>query len=83
MRAIELNDAGIAVHSAEHTLAESPGYALIGDGELVLGAAAKARARVQPLQANDRCWDELSLEPLPRPAELVGSAGARYGSRHH
>lgn len=68
MRAIELNDAGIAVHSEEETLAESPGYALIGESELLLGAAAEARARLQPLLAHDRCWDELSLEPLPRPA---------------
>ena len=29
MRAIELNDAGIAVHSEEKILAESPGYDLI------------------------------------------------------
>jgi hypothetical protein len=68
MRAIELNDAGIAVHSEEKILAESPGYALIGDAELVLGAGAEARARVQPLQASDRYWDGLSLEALPRPA---------------
>jgi hypothetical protein len=68
MRAIELNDAGIAVHSAEDVLAESPGYALLGDAETILGAAAEARARVQPLQAHDRFWEDLDLEPLARPA---------------
>jgi hypothetical protein len=68
MRVIELNDAGIAVHSEEETLAESPGYALLGEESLVLGAAAEARARTQPLQVSDRHWDELSLEALPRPA---------------
>jgi len=68
MRVIELNDAGIAVHSEEETLAKSPGYALLGEESLVLGVAAESRARVQPLQVSDRHWDELSLEALPRPA---------------
>jgi len=79
MRAIELNDAGLAVHSEERTLAESAGHALIGDGELLLGAAAAARARVQPMLAHDRFWDELSLEALPRPAgRMHNHADATY-----
>lgn len=73
MRVIELNDAGIAVHSEDAALVESPGYAIAGDDALVLGEAARGRARVQPLQAYDRFWDELSLEPLPRPAVRVHS----------
>jgi hypothetical protein len=73
MRVIELNDAGIAVHSEEATLVESPGYAIAGDDALVLGEPARGRARVQPLQAHDRFWDELSLEPLPRPAGRMHS----------
>ena len=68
MRVIELNDAGIAVHSEQAMLAESPGYALLGDEVPVLGVAAEARARAQPLQVSERHWDELSLEALPRPA---------------
>jgi hypothetical protein len=68
MRVIELNDAGIAVHSEEKILAESPGYALVGDNGVVLGRAAAARARVQPLQAVDRFWEELGIEALPHPA---------------
>ena len=60
--AIEINDAGLIVADRERVLAIEPGYALVENGAIVTGAAAYARARLQPRQVSNRYWAQLSLE---------------------
>jgi len=69
--AIELNDAGIRVARADGILTTEPGCALVGEKVLVVGREAFARARLEPHQATDRFWSELSLDPLPRQSATV------------
>jgi hypothetical protein len=66
--AIEINDAGIAVARDGRLVLESPGYALAEANGLLLGPEAEARAYLLPGQTYTRFWDELSTEPLSRPA---------------
>jgi hypothetical protein len=50
-------------------LAASPGVALADQAGLVIGEAAAAGARLQPVIANDRFWSDLSVDALARTAE--------------
>lgn len=71
---IELNDSGVCVFRADGTFECSPGFASIQSGELILGAAARAQARLQPRQTNSRFWQRLGLAALP----------SQFGkARHH
>lgn len=64
--AIEMNDCGmLAVRNSELVL-DSPGYALLGDGEPMVGRRAAEQAFLSPSQISSRFWDELSTAPLPR-----------------
>lgn len=69
--ALELSDAGILVRSSSETpsddTAESPGFALLESGALVVGSEARDRARLRPRLIHNRFWDRLGTEPLPRP----------------
>jgi len=66
--AIEIHDAGIAVVRDGRLVLESPGYALAEADGLLLGPEAEARAYLLPGQTYSRFWDELSTQPLSRPA---------------
>lgn len=70
-RVIELNDIGITLVEDGRVLATSPGYALLEDSGALLGEAARAVARVQPLKVNHQFWHELSTQ-----VRLQGVAGA-------
>jgi len=70
-RVIELNDVEVTLADEGRVLATSPGYALLEDNGPILGAAARAAARVQPLRINNRFWSELSTRALARP--VVGA----------
>ncbi|HZF15875.1 MAG TPA: FHA domain-containing protein [Steroidobacteraceae bacterium] len=72
-RVIELNDAGVMLADDGQVLATSPGYALFEEQGVVLGEAARAAARMQPLRVNHLFWSELSNRPLPRAAAGVRS----------
>lgn len=64
---IELNDAGIRVgrsDGANSQLAESPGVAVVGRKNLLLGEAALRQSRLQPVETNSLFWHRLSAEPL-------------------
>jgi hypothetical protein len=67
--AVELNDAGLVVAHATGdgiaVSAPSPGCALLSDGKVLTGAEAAARARITPLYAQTRFWQQLGLDRLP------------------
>lgn len=66
--AIELNDAGVLV-GREGTLDEvGPGYALLEKTGLLTGMEAYRAARLKPTLVNNRFWDQLSTDPLPKPS---------------
>jgi hypothetical protein len=73
-RVLELNDAGLAIGDGGALFVESPGYATFEAGEVLLGEAARARARIAPRQTHTRFWQRLGLEPLH---------GAPAQVRHH
>ena len=43
---------------------QSPGYALLEDGEYRFGQAARGSARLRPRDINNRFWWQLNTEPL-------------------
>lgn len=66
---IELVDAAVTAVRDGVRLAGSPGVALVDPAGLVIGEAAAAGARLQPVIANDRFWSDLSVDALARTAE--------------
>lgn len=69
--AIEINDSGVIVANEAGVLAVEPGFARVDGGRIVTGEQARASARLQPRQTNNRFWSALSLD--------AGSAGADIG----
>lgn len=73
--ALELNDADLVLARAGGEGAvvtgSNPGYAVLHEGQLLVGADAAARSRIAPLYANNRYWQQLGTTSLP-----WGSAGA-------
>src|SRR5688572_31817799 len=65
--AVEINDAGIALAADGALLAEEPGIAMLDGAEPVTGAAAARRARLKPVFAENRHWQDLADAPLARP----------------
>lgn len=69
--ALELNDCGVVAvwkdAPAEPIVAESPGYALLEDHDVLTGDAARAKARVRPRFVHTRFWDALDTGALGRP----------------
>ena len=61
----ELNDAGLRLSLGNKRSHASPGYATVDGDNLILGAQAMQRARLNPLQTNYQFWHRLSAEPLP------------------
>ena len=65
--AVEINDAGIALAADGALLAEEPGIAMLDGARPVTGAAAARRARLNPMFAENRHWQDLADAPLARP----------------
>jgi hypothetical protein len=65
--ALEINDAGLMLARDGELLAEEPGCAMLDGREPETGATALRRARLKPLYAETRYWQELGTAPLPRP----------------
>ncbi|NNF40071.1 MAG: FHA domain-containing protein [Woeseiaceae bacterium] len=65
--AAHLNDAAIVVANGERILYREPGFALLENDTLVVGAEAYANARLQPRAVKNRFWSELQTEPLADP----------------
>ncbi|MDR4508178.1 MAG: FHA domain-containing protein [Candidatus Brocadiaceae bacterium] len=70
--ALELSDAGVMVAGGEPAQLlkidkgekESPGYAIIQNGHLIVGKDAQDSARLNPRLYTNRFWDELNTDPL-------------------
>ena len=64
--ALEINDAGLILARDGHVVAEQPGCAMLDGREPQTGVDAARRARLQPLYAETRYWQELGTAALPR-----------------
>lgn len=71
--ALEINDAGLALARDGHVVAEVPGCAMLDGREPQTGPAAARRARLQPLYAETRYWQDLGTAALPRPMPAAAS----------
>lgn len=71
--ALELNDAGLVLARDGQLVAEEPGCAMLDGARPETGAAAMARARLQPLYAETRYWQDLGTAPLARPMPAAAS----------
>jgi len=71
--ALEINDAGIVLARDGHVVAEVPGCAMLDEREPQTGEAAVQRARLRPLYAETRYWQDLGTEPLQRPMPAASS----------
>jgi hypothetical protein len=66
--ALDLTDSGVlGVGEGGSLIGPSPGYALVEDEGVVVGAEALARARLRPRFVMSRFWERLDGEPLGRP----------------
>jgi hypothetical protein len=70
--AIEINDAGLLLAVDGETRPSSPGYALLDREPVVIGNEALRASRIEPLNVNNRFWNELDERPL-----LVRAAAGR------
>lgn len=67
---IELNDISLRGFHEGNQVA-SPGYVLLGADSIVSGEAAQRRNYLQPQQAFNQHWRQLSLSPLPTASRLA------------
>jgi FHA domain len=70
--AIEINDAGLLLAVEGEIRHASPGYALLDREPTVVGNEALRASRIEPLNVNNRFWNELDERPL-----LVRAAAGR------
>ncbi len=64
---LEINDIGLLLSLDAEPILESPGYAMLDDNEIVVGDDALSQSRLQPNRIQNRFWDQLSMEELPKP----------------
>jgi FHA domain len=64
--ALEINDAGVVLARDGTILAEEPGVAMLDGASPETGEAAVLRARLKPLYAESRYWQDLGTEALAR-----------------
>jgi len=64
---LELNDTGLRLADGEHVHAEAPGFASLDGSTVLVGEAARRRARLQPRLSHARYWYQLDQLPLDRP----------------
>lgn len=70
---IEIVDAAVTVVRDGVRLASSPGIALFDAAGVVIGEAAAATARLQPVLASDRFWSDLAQDSLAGPSDRARS----------
>lgn len=70
---IEIVDAAVTVVRDGVRLASSPGIALFDAAGVVVGEAAAATARLQPVLASDRFWSDLAQDSLAGPSDRARS----------
>ena len=71
--ALEINDVGLVVARDGVIVAEEPGCAMLDGRTVEAGSAALRRARLKPLFAETRHWQDLGTAPLPRPMPAAGT----------
>ena len=71
---IEINDAGIIASVDKEIVVESPGYALLDNGDLLVGQRAYENSRLKPRWTSNRFWRDLSLDPLPNATAQAGTS---------
>jgi hypothetical protein len=71
--ALELNDVGLTLAGDGEILAEEPGYAMLDGATPETGTAAARRARLKPLFAEMRHWQDLGTTALPREMPAAAS----------
>jgi hypothetical protein len=71
--ALEINDVGLVLARDGEILAEEPGVAMLDGATPETGAAALLRARLKPLYAETRHWQDLGTEPLARPVPAAAN----------
>ena len=64
---LEINDTGLLLSLDAEPIVESPGYAMLADKEIVIGEDAVAQSRLHPNRIQNRFWDQLSTDELPKP----------------
>jgi hypothetical protein len=80
MLAVEINDTGLLLARMDASGLpvvvgeESPGFALLHEGRVHVGAEAARRHRIAPLHSQNRFWHALGLDALPWSARGVGTA---------
>lgn len=72
MNVLEINDTGLLLSDGARVIAESPGFAALDGKTLHVGAAARARSRLDPRRAFSRFWYQLEAT-LPAPAAAARS----------
>ncbi len=65
--ALEINDVGLVLVRDGEIVAEEPGCAMLDGRTVETGSAALKRARLKPLYAETRHWQDLGTTALPRP----------------
>ena len=73
MIGIEVVDAAVTVLRDGVRLASSPGVALLDPAGVVVGEAAAAAARLQPVLASDRFWSDLAQDSFAGPPDRAMS----------
>jgi hypothetical protein len=62
--ALDLNDSGLRLFRDLEVTAQSSGFAIVMQSQLVLGDAARSQFRLHPREANNQFWHRLSMDPL-------------------
>jgi hypothetical protein len=71
--ALEINDVGLVLARDGAILDEEPGVAMLDGAAPETGVAAALRARLKPLYAETRHWQDLSTDPLARPVAAAAN----------
>ena len=79
--AIEFNDAAVAMAREGVPCVQSPGYALVEGGELLIGEEALRQARLKPRLVSTRFWERLGDDPV-FPASAVTPSFADLARAH-
>jgi hypothetical protein len=72
--ALEINDVGLILATDGEILAEEPGYAMLDGSAPETGRVAARRARLKPLFAETRHWQDLGTSALARPMPAAATA---------
>jgi hypothetical protein len=70
---IEFNDQEISLFKGSERLYQQPGFAIVREGDLLFGNAARKLARIHPQQANQQYFARMNADPLPQPIQTAAN----------